>query len=70
MHGAVAYLATRDQRDVQKMMAMGILPGTDIELLRRFPSYVFQAGYSQFTVDAALARIIYVHWGEGDAGGV
>jgi len=60
--GVVAYLSTRERRDVQKLMAMGVLPGTRIRLLRRFPSYVFQVGYSQFTVDRALAEVIYVHW--------
>lgn len=60
--GTVAYLSTRDHRAVQKMMAMGILPGTTIKLIRRFPSYVFQVGYSQFALDRPLAEIIYVHW--------
>ncbi len=60
--GAVAYLTTRDNREVQKMMAMGILPGVRIQVIRRFPSYVFQVGYSQFTVDRPLAEVIYVHW--------
>ena len=60
--GTVAYLATRDSREVQKMMAMGILPGTDIELIRTFPSFVFQVGYSQFTVDKPLAEAVFVHW--------
>ena len=62
MKGTVAYLSTRDNREVQKMMAMGVLPGTDIEMIRCFPSYVFQLGYSQFTVDTQLAETIYVHW--------
>jgi len=60
--GVVAYLTTRERRDVQKLMAMSILPGARIRLLRRFPSYVFQVGYSQFTVDRSLAEVIYVHW--------
>lgn len=60
--GVVAYLSTRQRREVQKLMAMGVLPGTDIRLLQRFPSYVFQLGYSQFTVDRSLAELIYVHW--------
>jgi len=60
--GTVAYLTTRDDKEVQKLMAMGILPGSRIHLIRRFPSYVFQVGYSQFTVDRPLAEIIYVHW--------
>lgn len=60
--GVVAYLSTRESREVQKMMAMGILPGVGISLLRRFPSYVLQVGYSQFTLDRALAEMIYVRW--------
>jgi DtxR family Mn-dependent transcriptional regulator len=60
--GTIAYLSTRESRDIQKLMAMGILPGVKIRLLRQFPSYVFEIGYSQFTVDRALAEKIYVHW--------
>ncbi len=60
--GLVAYLETRDQREIQKLMAIGVVPGVDIQLLRRFPSFVFQMGYSQFTVDRDLARKIIVHW--------
>lgn len=60
--GVVAYLSARENREIQKLMAMGILPGTPIRLLRRFPSYVFQVGYSQFTVDRDLAEKIVVHW--------
>jgi DtxR family Mn-dependent transcriptional regulator len=61
--GAVAYLSTRDNKETHKLMAMGILPGVYIKLMRRFPSYVFQVGYSQFTVDRQLAERIHVHWG-------
>jgi DtxR family transcriptional regulator, Mn-dependent transcriptional regulator len=60
--GVVVYLRTRDRRDVQKLMALGILPGVPIRLIRRFPSYVFQIGFSQFTVDRELAEKIHVRW--------
>ncbi len=60
--GIVAYLTTRDSRAVQKLMAMGIMPGSTIQLIRRWPSYVFQVGYSQFTVDGPLAQAVYVKW--------
>jgi DtxR family Mn-dependent transcriptional regulator len=60
--GAVAYLATMDNRQVQKLVAMGILPGAKIKVIRNFPSYVFQVGYSQFAVDRPLAEVIYVRW--------
>ncbi len=62
--GAVAYLATKDNRKVQKLVAMGILPGANIKVIRQFPSYVFQVGYSQFAVDRPLAEVIYVRWNE------
>ena len=62
--GTVAYLATKDNRKVQKLDAMGILPGTNIEVIRQFPSYVLQVGYSQFAVDRPLAEVIYVRWKE------
>jgi DtxR family transcriptional regulator, Mn-dependent transcriptional regulator len=60
--GVVAYLSTRDNREIQKLMAMGILPGSDIRLIRLFPSYIFEIGHSQFTVDRTLAEKIFVHW--------
>ena len=62
--GFVAYLATQDNRQVQKLVAMGILPGAGVKVIRRFPSYVFQVGYSQFAVDRSLAELIYVRWNE------
>lgn len=60
--GTVVYLATRNSREVQKMMAMGILPGSSIKLIQCFPSHVFQVGHSHFAVDSHLAEVIYVHW--------
>lgn len=62
--GTVAYLATQDGQQVRKLMAMGILPGANIKIIQRFPSYVFKVGYSQFAVDCHLAKVIYVHWND------
>jgi DtxR family Mn-dependent transcriptional regulator len=45
---------------MQKLMALGVLPGAPISLVRRSPSVVFQVGYSQFAVDEELARGIHV----------
>lgn len=58
--GTVAYIAAGEQEILQKVMSMGVLPGTKIELIRRFPSYVFQSGHSQFAVDRQIADSIYV----------
>ncbi|OGX46061.1 MAG: DtxR family iron (metal) dependent repressor [Omnitrophica WOR_2 bacterium RIFCSPLOWO2_12_FULL_51_8] len=58
--GRVAYIQTRDNKALQKLMAMGILPGIPITLIQKFPSFVFQAGQSQFAVDADLASCVYI----------
>jgi DtxR family Mn-dependent transcriptional regulator len=58
--GEIAYLAASDDRKMQKLMSMGVLPGSDIALVQRFPSYIFKVGHSQFAVDESLARQIHI----------
>jgi Fe2+ transport system protein FeoA len=60
--GTVARLEARDGQEARKLMAVGILPGTRIELIQRFPAFVFQVGNSQFAVDRPLAEVIFVRW--------
>ncbi|MFH1644999.1 MAG: metal-dependent transcriptional regulator [Candidatus Omnitrophota bacterium] len=56
----VAYLHTHDKKLLDKLMAMGVLPGMDVTVTQRFPSFVFSIGKSQFAVDKELASAIYV----------
>ena len=63
--GRIAYIHAHDHSHLQKLMAMGVLPGVPISLLRRFPSFVFELGYSQFAVDEAIAADIQVRLGNG-----
>ncbi len=58
--GKIAYLQSRQSKEIQKLMAIGILPGSSIQLIRRFPSYVFQVGNTQYAVDKSIAAAIYV----------
>ena len=58
--GKVAYLQTGNRDILQKMIAMGVLPKTEILLLQKFPSYVIQVGKSQFAIDKEMASQIYV----------
>ena len=46
--------------DVAEIIAMGALPGMDISLMQRFPSFVFKIGRTQFAIDKGLASRIYV----------
>ncbi|MEW5763159.1 MAG: FeoA family protein [Bacillota bacterium] len=58
--GTVAFLARNNPRLRKKLAALGLLPGTPVRLLQRFPSYLIQAGRTQFVLDAELAREIWV----------
>lgn len=58
--GVIAYIHTREKKGLQKLMALGALPGSNIKLIQRFPSYVFQIGHSQFAIDKQLAQKIFV----------
>lgn len=58
--GKVAYIYAPESRQLQKLMAMGILPGVPVSLIQSFPSYVFQTGQAQFAVDKDIAAAIYI----------
>lgn len=58
--GRIAYLHLAGAQKMQKLAAMGVLPGCPIRLVQRYPSFIFQAGFSQFAVDEELASGIYV----------
>jgi DtxR family Mn-dependent transcriptional regulator len=58
--GEVAYIQMGDSGRLQKLMAMGVLPGGKITLMRNSPSFVFECEYSQFAVDEEIAADIYV----------
>lgn len=58
--GEIAYLSASDDKKMQKLMSMGVLPGSDILLMQKFPSYIFKVGHSQFAVDESLARQIHI----------
>jgi DtxR family Mn-dependent transcriptional regulator len=56
----IAYLAASDDKKMQKLMSMGVLPGCTMTLVQKFPSNIFKVGHSQFAVDDVLAREIHV----------
>ncbi|AMV70666.1 iron/manganese-dependent transcriptional regulator [Desulfuromonas sp. DDH964] len=62
--GTIAYIKAGDSKKLQKLMAMGVLPGNAIELNANFPSFVFSVDYSQYAVDADMASAIVVKRGE------
>lgn len=58
--GKIAYIQMLNPNRLQKLMAMGVLPGVPVTVNRNYPTFVFEAGYSQFAVDEEIAADIYV----------
>jgi DtxR family Mn-dependent transcriptional regulator len=58
--GEIAYIQTGDSKKMQKLMAMGVLPGNRILLMQTFPTYIFRVGFSEFAIDSQMAREIFV----------
>jgi Fe2+ transport system protein FeoA len=56
----VVDVADDTRKGILKLMAMGLLPGAKLELLRSSPSVVYQTGFSQFAIDRELARQVIV----------
>ena len=53
-------LETSDNKYLQKLLAMGILPGRIIRVLQTYPAYILQFDRSQAAMDKDLARRIIV----------
>jgi DtxR family Mn-dependent transcriptional regulator len=58
--GKVAYLHTRDNKKLQKLMTLGVLPAVSIDVIQTFPSYVFRIGHAQIAVDSEMAKDIFI----------
>ncbi|OGY47702.1 MAG: hypothetical protein A3J62_03905 [Candidatus Buchananbacteria bacterium RIFCSPHIGHO2_02_FULL_38_8] len=63
--GKIAYILTQNQKKLQKLMALGVLPGKPIKVIQDFPSYVFQIHNTQVVVDKELAKDIYIRLNNG-----
>lgn len=58
--GVVSRVHTHDRTALQKLIAMGVLPKTEIELVQKFPSIVFRIQNTIFSIDRELADQIFV----------
>lgn len=58
--GEIAYINTFNAQMLNKLMAIGALPGVVVTLLQKFPAYLIKIGHSQFAIDKTLAEQINV----------
>ncbi len=53
-------LAARTPADLRKLLALGLLPGVELEVERRWPAVVLRLDFSTVALDAALADAVLV----------
>jgi len=58
--GMVERLDTSDNKNLQKLLAMGIVPGRIIRVLQTYPAYILQIDRTQAAMDRTLAGRIIV----------
>ncbi len=58
--GYVRDLRLHDHALVQKLLTLGVTPGSRLKVIQRFPTYVLQIGYTQIAIDHHLAYAIRV----------
>ncbi len=56
----ISYIVTKYHGRLDRLSSMGLLPGVQISLHQRQPTYVITVGETQIALDGAIARDIYV----------
>lgn len=60
MNATVAGFVEGDDDAVRKILALGIVPGDELQLLKTWPAFVFELGSTSYAVDVELAQRILV----------
>lgn len=60
MDAIVAEVKTEKETILQKLFALGIVPGIPLILEQRFPTYVIKVGRSRAALDRETAQTIFV----------
>ncbi|CEO89267.1 MAG TPA: ferrous iron transport protein A [Syntrophaceticus sp.] len=59
----VSQIDTSDRGTLNKIMALGILPGMRVTMIQRYPTFVFQVGNTRVTADENLVNKILINRG-------
>ncbi|HEX9886865.1 MAG TPA: FeoA family protein [Longimicrobiales bacterium] len=60
-HTVLSCLEKPDSDAARKLAALGLLPGTKLHLVQKFPAYVVRLGYAELALDRELAGHVRVH---------
>ncbi|MCB4204801.1 ferrous iron transport protein A [Deferribacteraceae bacterium V6Fe1] len=56
----VENIDSSDVESMKKLLSMGILPGTELKVLQKNPTIIFEVYHSRFAIDNKLGEKIYV----------
>lgn len=56
----VAGIDAKDRKTLNKLMALGVLPGMNVTMMQKFPSFVFMVGNTRIAADEAISGKIIV----------
>lgn len=56
----IVQICSPDETTGRKLLALGLLPGSRVRLLRRFPCYLIELGQAQLALDREMALAIRV----------
>lgn len=56
----VSRIEARDKKTLNKLMALGVLPGMKVSLMQKFPSYIFKVGNTRIAADEEITGSIVV----------
>jgi DtxR family transcriptional regulator, Mn-dependent transcriptional regulator len=57
----ISYLMVKQHPELDRLLSMGLVPGTTVEVIQRFPTFVVQVNESQLAFDEAIAEGVFVH---------
>jgi ferrous iron transport protein A len=60
--GKISHLETKNPGILHKLIAMGILPGMPVTLIRKSQTYLFEVDQTRYAVDREIANHIYVKY--------
>jgi DtxR family Mn-dependent transcriptional regulator len=63
--GRIVFIAPKFHDRMDRLAALGVIPGSEVRLHQRSPSYVIEVGETTIALDPEIAREIYVKRVEG-----
>lgn len=65
--GIISCLTDPDHPRAARLAALGILPGTPVRLVQKYPAYVLRMGFAEIALDYDMAHLVRVITGQAGA---